>query len=140
MLPTITKRSYNPFLSNIFDDDLFFGTANNVASVPAVNIKENEKAYYLEVAIPGVAKENLKIETKNDLLTISSVTKNESKEEKEGYRRKEFSYTSFCRSFYLPENIEIENINASYKDGILKVEIPKDIAEKADKNRSITIN
>lgn len=140
MLPTISRRSYNPLLSNLFDDDLFFRTKSNASSMPAVNIKENEKEFRLELAVPGIDKDNLKIEVNDDLLTISSEMKNETKDEKDGYKRREFSYSSFCRSFYLPENTKVEEIKASYKDGILDVEIPKVKEEKVSKIHEIKIS
>jgi len=93
--------------------------------MPAVNIKEDEKSYILELAVPGMDKKDLKIDINEDVLTISSETKNETEEEKDGYKRKEFSYSSFCRSFYIPDNVNRDKIGASYKDGILNVELPK---------------
>lgn len=140
MLPTIRRSSYSPFLSNLFDDDLFFGTTGKSSTMPAVNIKENEKGFNLELAVPGMNKENLKIEINDDVLTVSSETKEEKNEEKEGYKRKEFSYSSFCRSFYLPENAKVEEIKASYKDGILDIEIPNENEAKVNKNREIKIS
>jgi len=140
MLPSFYKRSYNPFLSNLFDDNLFYGSTSKSSSLPAVNIRESEKSFALELAVPGMNKSDFKIEVNDDVLTVSSEVKNEVNEEKEGYKRKEFSYTSFCRSFYLPENVKVEDIKASYKDGILNVEIPKDKEEKISKNREIAIS
>jgi len=140
MLPTVSRRSFNPFLSNLFDDDLFLGTISKANTMPAVNIKEGEKCFTLELAVPGMNKNDLKINVENDVLTVSSESKNEVNEERDGYKRKEFSYTSFCRSFYLPENVKIEDIKAEYKDGILNVEIPKEKEEKLTKNREIKIS
>jgi len=132
MLPTITRRTYSPFLSNLFDDDFFPVLSNRTSSMPAVNIKENDKNYMLELAVPGMDKKDLKIDISDDVLTISSENRNEFEEEKDGYKRKEFSYSSFCRSFYIPENVNREKIGASYKDGILTVEFPK---QEEDKNK-----
>lgn len=140
MLPTFYKRSYSPFLSNLFDDSLFFDSSSKSGTLPAVNIKECEKNFTLELAVPGMKKSDFKIEVNDDVLTISSEVKNEVNEEKEGYKRMEFSYTSFCRSFYLPENVKVENIKASYKDGILNVEIPKAKEDKVSRNREISIS
>lgn len=140
MLPTVSRRSINPFLSNLFDNDFFMGTISNANTVPAVNIKEGEKSFTLELAVPGMNKNDLKINVENDLLTVSSETKNEVNDEREGYKRKEFSYSSFCRSFYLPENVKVEDIKASYKDGVLNVEIPKEKEDKLTRNREIKIS
>jgi len=140
MLPTISKRTYSPFLSNLFDDDFFPVLTSRTSSMPAVNIKENEKNYILELAVPGIDKKNLKIDINEDVLTISSETKNETEEDKDGYKRKEFSYSSFCRSFYIPENVNRDKIGASYKDGILNVELPKQEEEKNKITRQIKIS
>ena len=140
MLPTITRRTFSPFLSNIFDDDFIPVMANRTSSMPAVNIREDEKNFILELAVPGMEKNDLKIDINEDVLTISSETKNETEENKDGYKRKEFSYSSFCRSFYIPENVNREKIGASYKDGILNVELPKQEVEKNKITRQIKIS
>ncbi len=140
MLPTISRRTFSPFLSNIFDDDFFPVMANRTSSMPAVNIKENEKNFTLELAVPGMDKKDLKIDINEDVLTISSETKNENEEEQDGYKRKEFSYSSFCRSFYIPENVNKDKIGASYKDGILSVELPKQEEEKNKITKQIKIS
>jgi len=141
MLPTITRRSFRPFyMPNIFDEDLFPVVTNRTSSMPAVNIRENDKNYVLDLAIPGIDKKDLKIDINEDVLTISSETKNESEESSDGYKRKEFSYSSFCRSFYVPENVTREKIEANYKDGILSVALPKMEEEKSKINRKIEIS
>lgn len=140
MLPSITRRNYSPFLSNLFDDDFFPVLTGRNSSMPAVNIRENEKLYALELAVPGIDKKDLKIDINEDVLTISHETKNESEENTDGYKRKEFSYSSFCRSFYVPDNVNLEKINASYKDGVLTVELPKNEEEKSKLSRQVKIS
>jgi HSP20 family protein len=141
MLPTITRRSFRPFyMPNLFDDDFFPVLTNRNNSMPAVNIREDEKNYFLDLAIPGIDKKDLKIDINEDVLTISSETKNEKEESKDGYKRKEFSYSSFCRSFYIPENAEREKIDATYKDGVLTVTLPKQEVEKNKITREIKIS
>jgi HSP20 family protein len=141
MLPTITKRSFRPFyMPNLFDDDFFPVVSNRISTMPAVNISEDEKFFNLELAIPGIDKKDLKIDINEDVLTISSETKNEGEESKEGYKRKEFSYSSFCRSFYIPENVNRDNIEANYKDGVLKVALPKQEEEKNKITRQVSIS
>src|ERR1035437_2248521 len=131
MLPTITRRSFRPFyMPNIFDDDFFPVLSNRTSSMPAVNIREDDKNYVLDLAIPGIEKKDL---------TISSEKKNESEESKDGYKRKEFSYSAFCRSFYIPENVNREKIEANYKDGILSVALPKQEEEKNKITKKIEI-
>jgi HSP20 family protein len=141
MLPTITRRSYKPFLwSSLFDDDFFPVVSGRSTSMPAVNIREDDKKFTLDLAIPGIDKKDLKIDINDDLLTISSETKNESEESKEGYKRKEFSYSSFCRSFQIPENTNRDKIEANYKDGILSVVLPKVDEEKSKITRQVKIS
>jgi HSP20 family protein len=140
MLPTIARRSFRPFyMGNIFDDD-FFPVMSNTSSMPAVNIKEDEKHFTLDFAVPGIDKKELKIDVNEHVLTISSETKNESEENKDGYKRKEFSYSSFCRSFQIPENVSKDKIEASYKDGVLSVTLPKIEEEKHKISRQIKIS
>lgn len=141
MLPMITRRSYKPVTLSDFLNEDFFPTFNRQStSLPSVNIREDEKGFYLELAVPGMDKKNLKIEVKDDILTISSEQKEEQEQDLEGYRRREFSYSSFCRSFYLPEDVNGEKIGATYKDGILNVEIPKlEEEKKKEKIRMINI-
>ena len=141
MLPIITKRSYKPFfMPSIFEDDFFptVSGSNNITR-PAVNIKEDEKKYSLELAVPGIDKKDLKIEVNEDILTISMEQKVEKEDESQGYKRREFSYTSFCRSFYLPDDSNREKIEASYKDGILTVDLHK-TEEKAKLSRVVKIS
>ncbi len=141
MLPTITRKSFRPFyMSNLFDDDFFPVLQSRTSSMPAVNIREDEKKYSLELAVPGMEKKDLKIDINEDVLTISSESKNETEENRDGYKRKEFSYSSFCRSFYIPENVNRDKIEANYKDGILSVGLPKEEEEKTKITRQISIS
>jgi HSP20 family protein len=141
MLPTITRRSFRPFyMPNIFDDDFFHVLSNGTSSKPAVNISENDKNYVLEFAVPGIDKKDLKIDMNEEVLTISSENKNESEESKNGYKRKEFSYSAFSRSFYVPEDVNTEKIEANYKDGILSVSLPKQEEVKNKITRKIEIS
>jgi HSP20 family protein len=141
MLPMITRRSYKPFLwSSLFDDDFFPVVSQRNTSMPAVNIREDEKKFTLDLAIPGIDKKDLKIEINEDVLTISSEHKEEKEEKSDDFKRREFSYSSFCRSFYLPENVNKEKIGANYKDGILTVELPKETEEKVKLTREVKIS
>ncbi len=94
-------------------------------TMPAVNIKEDEKAYLVEFAAPGFKKEDFKINYENEQLTVSAERKEEHSHE-EKVTRREFSYHSFARSFHIPEEmVEVEGISAKYADGILLVTLPK---------------
>ena len=141
MLPTITRRNFRPFyMPNLFDDDFFPVLSNRNSSMPSVNIREDEKRYILDLAVPGINKDDLKIDINEDVLTISSETKNETEESSDGYKRKEFSYSSFCRSFYIPENVNRDSIEANYKDGVLTVGLPKQEEEKRKITRQVKIS
>jgi HSP20 family protein len=140
MLPMITRRSYKPYLwSGLFDDDflpVFSQRNNNVA----VNIREDDKKFVIDLAVPGIDKKDLKIELNEDTITVSSEKKEEKEETNDGFKRKEFSYSSFCRSFYLPENVNKDKIEANYKDGVLSVALPKESEEKSKISREVKIS
>jgi HSP20 family protein len=141
MLPTISRRSFRPFyMPNLFDNDFFPLLTNRTSSMPAVNIREDEKNYVLDLAVPGIDKKDLKIDMNEDVLTISSENRNETEENRDGYKRKEFSYSSFCRSFYIPENVNRDKIEANYKDGILSVELPKQEVDMNKATRQVKIS
>jgi HSP20 family protein len=112
-------------MNEIFKPDWFGGMDNFNANVPAVNIKENEQDFELEFAIPGFKKEDFNIELDNDVLTVSSEMKTEEETKEENYTRREFGYSSFRRSFTLPETVDGGKINATYEDGLLKLTLPK---------------
>src|SRR5664279_2202051 len=132
MLPTITRKSFRPFfMQDIFEDSFLPVFSNGNSFKPAVNIREDDKNYVLDFAIPGLEKKDMKIDINEDVLTVSSELKKGSEENKNGYKRKEFSYSSFSRSFYLPENVNREKIEAAYKDGVLSVSLPKQEEEKS---------
>ncbi|SKB43479.1 Hsp20/alpha crystallin family protein [Dyadobacter psychrophilus] len=112
-------------ISAMFDFDSDFSRYGLSAKIPSVNITENNENYSIQLAAPGLEKKDFKIEVENDMLTISSKKEQESDEEKDNYRRREFSYQSFSRSFQLPENSQTDKIEAQYQDGILKLTLPK---------------
>jgi len=141
MLPIITRRSYRPFfLNGLFDDDFLPATTSLNRSVPAVNVRENEKSFALDVAIPGINKKDIKIDLNDDLLTISHEVKNESEKNGNDYKRREFSYSSFCRSFQVPDSVNKDKIEASYKDGILNITLPKYDEEKHKLTRQVKVS
>jgi len=114
------------WLSDFFDTEKFFDSdlLKNRA-LPAVNVKESEKNYEIDVVAPGRSKKDFNISAENGVLTISSEMKEEKEEKEKDYTRKEFSYSSFSRSFVLPENANEDDIKANYADGILKLEVAK---------------
>jgi HSP20 family protein len=123
----ITRNLFN----GLFDSDGEYRT-------PAVNVKEGKENVQIELAAPGLAKEDFKVNLNNRILTISC--EKESKEEEEvNYTSKEFEYKSFTRSFTLSNTVDSENISASYKDGILYVTVPKKEEAKVKPAREIAI-
>jgi HSP20 family protein len=120
---------------NAMDDD--FSNYKRNCNVPAVNIQEDEKQFLLEFAVPGMKKDDFKINLENQMLTISSEIKEENEETKTNYTRREFGCNSFSRSFTLPKNIVADKIKADYNDGILNISIPKD--EKTKLTREIKV-
>jgi HSP20 family protein len=131
----ITKRkksngnmpSFTNMLENFFDTDVadFLGR-DIVSSTPDVNVSETNNSYKVDVAAPGLKKEDFQVNLENNILTISVEKETENLEkDEERFRRREFSYTNFERSFTLPDSAETEKIEAKYENGILKIRIPK---------------
>ena len=128
------------FLSPVWNDlfqDEFFKSVGNPArcTLPAVNISEKEDGWQLELAVPGIPKDKIKIQLENHILNIAAEQIEQNVNEK--YQRKEFGYVAFNRSFTLPENIKMEGITAKQEDGVLSVFIPKDTPVKIEKVISI---
>ncbi len=127
MLPTI-RRTQN-WLPGVFND--FFGNEwmeKTNSSSPALNILENEKGFIVEVAAPGMTKEdfNVKIDDDNHLvISVDKKTETEEHDEETCYLRREFSYSHFQRRMILPDTIDQEKISAKAENGILTIEIPK---------------
>ena len=129
-------------LNSIYEDDWLnyparFRTESNT---PAINIKESDESFEVALAAPGMKKENFKIDVDNDLLTISAEDKVENETNDEKYTRREFHYSSFKRTFTLPDAVDGENIAASYKDGVLEVTIPKKEEAKPKPPKKIEIS
>jgi len=112
---------------------------DRVLSVPAVNITEDKDNYEVALAVPGVKKSDIKIDVQGNMLTISS-EKEETKEEKDKrFTRKEYNYTSFSRSFTLPDEVKQEKIEARYEDGILKLTLPRKEEAKIFSSKQIAV-
>ncbi|RZK48586.1 MAG: Hsp20/alpha crystallin family protein [Pedobacter sp.] len=119
---------FNPIFDSLFNDS--FQKSYAVLRQPAVNIFDDENAFHIELAAPGLNKEDFKVELKKDNLSIWVEKKSESQVDEKAYTRKEFQFTSFARSFVLPEGIDEDQIEAKYTDGILKVSIAKQTQDK----------
>lgn len=125
---SIIKRNnlvFPSLMNEIFKPDWFGGMENYNTNLPAVNIKENEKDFELELAVPGRKKEDFNIEVDNNVLTISTEMKSENEVKEENYTRREFGFTSFKRAFTLPDTIDESKIKADYIDGLLRFTLPK---------------
>jgi HSP20 family protein len=130
-MTTLVKSSGVPSLRSVMEDffntDFFNKPFVENELLPAVNIRDEENTYELEMSAPGFKKEDFNITSEDGLLTISGQTSSEQKEEKKNYTRKEFSSSSFSRSFSLPDNIEDDHVKANYENGLLKVSLKKSV-------------
>lgn len=141
---TLTKPARVPLLRRFMEDfwnnesliDRPFFTADT--QWPAVNIKENEKDFEIEVAAPGFQKEDFQLNLQNNVLSISAENRRENKEQKDNYTRQEFSYSSFNRSFSLPETVEDGEIKARYENGLLHLSVQK-TAQPQNQKKTIPI-
>ena len=131
MFPTVFEDFFKPW-NDWFDNGGLWG---RVMKIPAVNVTDNKDNYLVSVAAPGMKKNDFKINIEGNMLSINC-EKEETKEEKEKkYTRKEYSYSSFSRSFTLPEDVLRQKIEATYEDGVLNVKLPK--SEESKKTTGI---
>ena len=123
--PSALSRVYNPF-DNLFRNN-FWDTLSPelTATNPSVNIKESKSEYLIEMAAPGMKRDDFNIDIENNLVTIWCERETEDKDEDENFSRREYNYSSFSRSFTLPQNAKTEKVTARYKDGMLTLNIPK---------------
>jgi HSP20 family protein len=110
------------------------------ASMPAVNIKEDDNQYIIDVAAPGMDKKDFKLELNHNVLTVSAEKEEEKEEKKKKFTLREFNYTSFRRSFTIPEILNEEGIKAGYQNGVLSISIPKKEEAKVRPTRQIDIS
>jgi HSP20 family protein len=142
MLPVFKTRNLPGIFDEFFSGNLVPNFVEEGAwkSTPAVNIYENNEKFDIEIAAPGLEKEDFKIDLKDEYLIVSS-EKKDRKEEKEKGKvvRSEFRYSSFQRSFSLPHEIDIAAINATHKNGVLSISLPKKVEYKNNLSRQIEI-
>jgi len=150
-MKTLVRTNGNLFpaipslLNDLFTDDWFDSSLANWKSsgttLPAVNVRETNDDFMIEVAAPGMKRDDFKVELDNNVLTISSQREDKREEKDDSYTRKEFSYQSFQRSFTLPESkVEGEKIAARYVDGILQVTVPKKEEAKVKPAKQIAVS
>ena len=135
--------TFNPSVFNDFFkpwNEWFMDKKGMMSSVPAVNIKEADGKYQVMLAAPGLKKDDFHVEVDGNLVTISAETKSEKEEKEDQYTRKEYSYSSFSRTFTLPENVEKDKIEARYENGELKLVLPKKENASKSNKQEIKIN
>lgn len=144
---TDNGSSYLPTWSSLMDEifnremtSAFSQNFNSGISLPKVNIKETADAYFVEMAVPGLKKSDFSIDLENQVLSIATEVEEQNEEAKENYTRKEFGYSSFKRSFSLPETVEDGKIKATYNDGVLRIHLPKKEEAKQKPPRTIQIS
>lgn len=149
-----TKKRRTPMLSNALVTDPFFsdffdrrGLMKNFFNnddfdfSPAMNVKEKEKEFEVELAAPGLEKDDFKITLENGLLTVSAEREDKKEEEKEGFVSREFSYNSFSRTVGIPETVDEEkDISAKYDNGVLKLKLQKKEGAEAKKPKTIKVS
>ncbi len=144
MLPTFRRRkgSMPSIVDEFFGRDLMsdlFEDVQTGISVPAVNIIECRDDYRIEVAAPGLTKKDFNISVEDNILTITSEKEYDEEKKDEKFMRREFGYSAFRRTFSLPEGVDAEKINASHKDGVLTIILPKKEEVKARAPKQIKI-
>ena len=137
--PTLFDTGWMDKVFNAPIDEFF--NIGKVINVPAVNVTETDKEFKLNIAAPGLEKKDFKVEAIDDMLTISAEHEREEKEEKNGrFNRREYNYSSWSRSFTLPENCDASKIEASYVNGELKIMIPKLLVKETKQVKNIAVN
>ncbi len=140
----IKKRQELPvfgdMMANLFEDKFFEPThRHNARNTPSVNIFEDKKDFTIQLAAPGMKKDDFKIDLKKNTLSISATKESKTEKKEEKYSLREFNYNSFQRAFTLPKNADKEGITAQYHDGILEVKIGKK-EKPVEKTKTISIN
>lgn len=143
MLPILRSRLELP---NLMDDFMgkdflsnFFEPHTGITT-PAVNIIEGKEDFRIEVAAPGLEKDDFKVEMENNVLTISCEKESKTEENNKEYMRREFSYSSFKRTFSMPNTVDADRIMAAHKNGVLEITIPKREEAKQKPRKQIRIN
>lgn len=140
------KSFFSDFFSDVdrfFENDLLRMPAQIgrqfMRNMPATNIRESEKEYTIEVAAPGMAKDDFNIDIDEGMLTISSQKEENTTQEEENFTRREYNYNSFSRSFRLPESVNADDIKARYEEGVLKISVPKREEVSASNRKRVNI-
>ena len=138
LFPSVFNEFFQPW--NEWFDNSNGDLWGKVLSVPAVNIVEAKDAYKVSLAIPGMKKDDFNINLEGNMLTISSEKTEEKEEKEQKFTRKEYNYSSFSRSFTLPDGVLQDKIDAKYEDGVLKLTLPKTEETKKIAAKHIAVN
>lgn len=138
---SLAPKSMGGFFDNFFNQNLtdFFGSDFSIQS-PSINVVEGTEDFRIEVAAPGLEKEDFEINVENGMLHLSAQREAREEVEEDNYLRREFNYTSFKRSFQLPESVEANDIEANYNNGVLTLILPKQEEAKAKPIKKIEIS
>ena len=131
------NKVFPSLMNEFFNEDFRMNLINRNHSIPSVNSVENNESFEIDLAVPGMKKDDFTIELNDKVLVISS--ENTNSVENDNMRLNEFNYSSFQRSFRVPESVEIDKIKANYKNGILKIKLPKKKNSITKPNRVIDI-
>lgn len=139
------RSMFSDFFSDIdrmFGNEMFlmpmpWNRAGN-GNMPAANLRENDKEFAIDLAVPGMKRDDFEIEMENNILSISCQKEENINEEKEGYKRREYNYSAFSRSFRLPEEVNSDKIKAQYDNGVLHITVPK-AKETVHKKKRINV-
>lgn len=134
--------SVSTLFNDLFDEDRLVNldwTSNGWSRLPSANVTENDDNFVIELAAPGMKKNDFKVDIEQGQLCISSEKEEEIEEKEKHYTRREFNYTSFSRTFTLPESVDPDKIKAKYTDGILRLELPKKPEAKKMKKKAIAV-
>ena len=135
-LPTVFNDFFKPW-DKWFDTN--GGSLAQMLTIPAVNISEKQDRYEISLAAPGMKKDDFDIDVEGNMLTISAETEQQKEEKEQKHTRREFNYTSFSRSFTLPEGVVRDRIDATYENGLLRLVLPKTEEAKKPASKHISV-
>lgn len=135
-MPSVFDNLFTPW-DEWFGNDSFL---TNRINIPAVNITENNDSYNVSLAVPGYKKDDFKIAVDGNMLTISSEKEQNQNETNKKFTRKEYSYSSFSRSFTLPNEINTDVIDAKYEDGVLSIILPRKVEAQKTVAKMVVVN
>lgn len=138
-----TTPLWSSWIDEVFNRDLssvFTSNFNTGLTLPKVNIRETKDAYFVDMAVPGLKKSDFHIDLDNQLLSISTEMEESNEQQEDNFTRREFGYSSFKRSFSLPETVKEDDIKAEYNNGVLRIHLPKKEEAIQKPARSIKIS